>query len=165
MASIVWNKLFDPGSPFSKLGHELLDGRVISVLNLKDDNSDALLVVYWIIHLRSEKVPSTCTFRQLLDLAILCDKYDCALVIKDSLRLWLDHGMSLALESGHEAWLFIGSTFRDARNLTELSKMLIEQVSLLDSVMYMSYPWMVLPCRLKIELIPDSILGKVSIPC
>ena len=40
-------------------------------------NPNALEILLYALHFRSEKVPDTVSFDQLWRLAVLCDKYDC----------------------------------------------------------------------------------------
>ena len=54
----------------------------------RGDNPQALAVLLYAIHFRSEKVPRAVSFGRLWDMATLCDKYDCASAMEPWIALW-----------------------------------------------------------------------------
>ena len=52
-------------------------------------NPNALEILLYALHFRSEKVPDTVSFDQLWKLAVLCDKYDCVSAMKPWISLWI----------------------------------------------------------------------------
>jgi hypothetical protein len=93
-------------------------------LCLEDDWS-ALMVVLLALHCRSEMVPVSLSFDNLLRLAIVCDKYDCAGGVAPWARAWTEGWSSIALDPGHEEWLFIAWVFRIPEGFEELSRKII----------------------------------------
>jgi hypothetical protein len=52
------------------------------------DDPDFLAILLYALHFRAEKVPRAVSFVQLWELAILCDKYDCASAMAPWIALW-----------------------------------------------------------------------------
>ena len=50
-------------------------------------------------------------FRDLVTLAVICDKYDCAHVVSSYHHAWLQPHSATALDLGHEDWLLIAVVF------------------------------------------------------
>ena len=72
IASPVWRTMFDPQ------GHFMESQRSSSPreIHFPDDDADALLIVLYIAHLQFGKLPEALDYQELLNLAIICDKYD-----------------------------------------------------------------------------------------
>ena len=124
-ASPVFRAMLGPDSQFK----EACELRTCSVekpyeLSLEDDYPHALTVTLLALHGRSDMVPVEITFRNLVELAIVCDKYDC----RGGVLPWVDttaeawkHRM-LDQESGYEEWLFVAWVFGIEEGYDELSK-------------------------------------------
>lgn len=78
-----------------------------------DDDPDALLVLLNIAHLNFDKLPETMDFERLLNIAVLCDKYDMVRIIRPWMPKWAEPSKSRALDPGHEEWAFIAWAFGD----------------------------------------------------
>lgn len=70
LASPVWHVMLDPSGPFKEARPEN-----DSVL-FPEDDAQALQILLYIAHLQFHSIPETLSFTQLLNLAIICDKYN-----------------------------------------------------------------------------------------
>lgn len=94
-------------------------------LVLEDDNPEALAVILFALHCQNKFVPVTISFQNLLDLAIICDKYDCAAAVSLWTDIWTKDWKKMAQDAGYEQWLFIAWTFGVEDVFQSLSKKLI----------------------------------------
>lgn len=96
------------------------------ILPLKSDNPEAFAAILYAIHLQSENVPKhTQNFDQLVNLAIICDKYDCATAMGHWKEKWVAQWRDKALVLGYERWLFVAWTFGVTGVCTQLSRQII----------------------------------------
>lgn len=89
--------MFGPGSVFrerQELESGGKNGYKLPLIELHDDNIDALRIVLNILHSRHSKVPETITFNQLLDIAILADNYQ----LQEPLKIWAEKWMTAVFE-------------------------------------------------------------------
>lgn len=91
----VSSSVLSLGSPVfaAMLNSTFLEGAVptdgtIRTISLQEDNPQAVTTLLNILHLQSQHV-LVWSFTQLDQLAILCDKYDCARALKPWTTLWL----------------------------------------------------------------------------
>lgn len=107
LASPVWKKfLFPPWQQAEELRHS------IKQIDCTGDDSEALLILLNICHLKLHKIPQRLAYNQVLQVAVLCDQYDCVHLVKP----WLTDGGWLPKEvyvprKGEECWLFIAWAF------------------------------------------------------
>ena len=111
LASPVWRVMLDPSGPFKEArpGND-------SVL-FPEDDAQALQIVLYIAHPQFHSIPAILSFTQLLNLAIICDKYDTARLIFPWFHEWETSFRKAALEQGHECSLLIAWVFRDLDTL------------------------------------------------
>lgn len=107
LASTVWRAMLDPSGPFK----EARPGN--DSVRFPEDDAQALQIVLYIAHLQFHSIPATLDFTQLLNLAIICDKYDTARLIVPWFHKWETSFRNSALELGHECSLLIAWVFRD----------------------------------------------------
>ncbi|EGX53246.1 hypothetical protein AOL_s00006g507 [Orbilia oligospora ATCC 24927] len=122
--SPIWEKCLDPSSPFKSEKVVYDNGQDMTALHLEDDNPDCLLNLFRCTHFQYSDVPTTLDFHDLKELAIICDKYDCAQVLKPWLGNWLAPWESCVLEPGYEDWLFISKVFNHTNKVEELLSLL-----------------------------------------
>jgi hypothetical protein len=84
-----------------------------SEIALRDDDMDAMLLVLRIAHLRFHDLPKKLEFGPLLNLAVVCDKYDLVRMVRPFLDL---HGWAKPHDyhqgkSWYPSWLFVAWTF------------------------------------------------------
>ena len=78
IASPVWRRMLNPQGHFMESQRSLTHGEA----DFPDDDPDALLCVLRIAHLQFRKIPKTLNYAELLNLAILCDKYDTVAIVR-----------------------------------------------------------------------------------
>ena len=78
IASPVWRTMFDPQGHFMESQRSSTPGEI----DFPEDDPDALLCVLRIAHLQFRKIPETLDYAELLDLAIICDKYDTVAIVR-----------------------------------------------------------------------------------
>ena len=78
IASPVWRTMFDPQGRFMESQRSSTHGE----MHFPEDDPDALLCVLRIAHLQFRKVPETLGYVELLNLAIICDKYDTVAIVR-----------------------------------------------------------------------------------
>lgn len=127
-------------------------------LTLEDDNPEALGVILLALHCQNTLVPKTVTFQNLVDLAIICDKYDCAAGVSLWVDIWKKDWTSSALKPGYEQWLFIAWTFGIQDVFTNLSKKLILEglYSPEDSTLFVTKEGFCLDEM----LVPEKVMGQ-----
>ncbi|OCK85711.1 hypothetical protein K432DRAFT_377360 [Lepidopterella palustris CBS 459.81] len=101
LASPVWKSMFRASGRY-------IESDLHSV-SLPDDSPTALLIVLRIAHMRYKEVPDELSFNELVELAVVCDKYDTVHVVRPFLPRWAGPWMRVA--PGREEWIFIAWTF------------------------------------------------------
>lgn len=125
--SSVFRAMLAPSSPF-KEARELREGTGSPEpyhLSLMDDNPDALGVILLALHCQNDRVPTVLAFQNIVDLAIVCDKYDCAAGVSQWVDTWVHPWKEHILQKGYEKWLFVAWTFKIGHVFEELSKKFI----------------------------------------
>ena len=118
LASPVWRAMLDPNGPFkeSQSGH--------NEITLPDDDSKALLILLLAAHLRFQDVPEELSFEHLLEVCVLCDKYDCITLVRPWISRWQARHIPLARIRRHEEWLFIAWTTGDEATFERIGQRL-----------------------------------------
>ncbi|XPS72276.1 hypothetical protein M3J09_004443 [Ascochyta lentis] len=105
MASPVWKAMFS---------HVWAEHEA-SEISLPDDDVEAMLLVLRIAHLRFQDLPSKGLFplNSLLNLAVVCDKYDLVHLVRPFLDLygWAKPASTVYEHNTDPVWLFIDWTF------------------------------------------------------
>ncbi|KAE9371869.1 hypothetical protein N431DRAFT_410930 [Stipitochalara longipes BDJ] len=107
----------------------------VDELDFTEDLVNALLILLNITHLRFASIPSTVTTAILSEIAILCDKYDCVLLVKPWLTQWLAQENSVwksptaQIIPGRERWLFIAWAFGREQIMKELALLLVRELT------------------------------------
>ncbi|KAK0516482.1 hypothetical protein JMJ35_001085 [Cladonia borealis] len=121
IASPVWRIMFDPQGHFMESQRSLTHGDV----DFPEDDPDALLCILRIAHLQFRKIPETLDYAKLLNLAIICDKYDTVALVRPWVAKWEEQTKALAWNTGCEGYLFIAWTFGDSPTYEKLAKPLV----------------------------------------
>jgi hypothetical protein len=115
LASHVWKKfLFPPwgeGAGTAPVAEKEID--------CSEDDPVALLILLNIAHLQFRSIPATLSYKDLYNVAILCDQYDCVQLVQPWLEKWLQDERVRSMSEGI-GWLFIAWVFgrdREFRNL------------------------------------------------
>lgn len=117
LASPVWRAMLDPKGHFKEAKEREVE--------FPEDDLDALLIILCIAHLRFRQLPESVTFRGLVNLAVVCDKYDTVAIVRKWLPEWLAPWYEHDLSSGYEEWLSIAWTTGDFVKFQKLTKHLV----------------------------------------
>lgn len=125
-------------------------------LSLDDDYPYALTAIMLALHCRNDMVPVSPAFKNLLELAIVCDKYDCQGGVMLWVDIWTAAWKPRMLEKGYEEWLFVAWVFGIKEGFDTLSRKVILE-SYIDPAdgELKSAGGM----RLRGLIIPESVLG------
>lgn len=105
MASPIWKAMFSTKNGFRESNPN-------EPVEFPEDDAEALLILLRIIHYRFHEVPKELpSFECLLEIAVLCDKYDVAQLVRPFIEGWMRPWINFYLEPGYEHWLFIAWTF------------------------------------------------------
>jgi len=96
-------------------------------LNVKDHDPTALAAVLSVLHVRTENLPDEIPFEGLLQVAIICDYYDCAAVMRPWDDMWMKKWKGCAQTPGYESWLFIAQVFKEKTIFRNLSKRFVRK--------------------------------------
>ncbi|KAL9129918.1 MAG: hypothetical protein Q9217_001766 [Psora testacea] len=108
------------------------EAEVGAVVDFSDDEPKALVILLNIAHLRFSVLPETLTFHELLDVSVLCDKYDTIRLVRPWAPKWVEPLTPTAYKPGYEEWLFIAWTFGDEATFSKLSKNLVLTIQLIE---------------------------------
>ncbi|KAA8913673.1 hypothetical protein FN846DRAFT_929155 [Sphaerosporella brunnea] len=129
-ASSIFNRMLSSGSRFSEAVElrSRASGDKPVVVKLEDDDSATLLIVLRVLHYQIKTVPQKLSVEQMVQVAIICDKY----FLHESLQLmantWIGSSWSEKQEQ-LEYWLLISWIFGPETIFTEVSRSLILEAS------------------------------------
>ncbi|KAF8539789.1 hypothetical protein BDD12DRAFT_78107 [Trichophaea hybrida] len=109
-------RLLEPDSPD-------FDG--LYQLELEDHDPTALSAVLNVVHARTENLPDKIPFEGLLQVAIICDYFDCAAAMRPWDEFWMKPHKENAQNPGFESWLFIAQVFKEETVFRNLSSKLV----------------------------------------
>lgn len=147
LASPVWRTMLDPTGPFKESQSD--NGEI----TFPDDNSEALLILLLAAHVRFPDVPQELWYEQLLNVCILCDKYDCIALVRPWLPRWQAHQLWLDSSIYHGEWLFICWTTGDQTNFERFARHYVRTSSADVWKQFVDQP------KLLGAVIPPGILG------
>ena len=111
---LVSSKVLSLASPVfaAMFTHGFREGENLSsssprLIPLPDDDPAALTLLCKILHFRTADIPTTLEVVALANIAILCDKYDCANCVRPWSMLWLPQLLPRAGDDGFRKLLFI----------------------------------------------------------
>lgn len=122
LASPVWKSMFNPSGHFLE--------STAKEVSFPDDDPTALLIVLRIAHLRFKEVPDKVSFKELVSVAVICDKYDTVSVVRPFLPRWTSSEMKIS--PGKEELIFIAWTFGYKDAFTSGVQELVRKVTIDD---------------------------------
>ena len=122
LASPVWRAMLDPKSQFKEAERQEVE--------FPDDDLDALLIILRVAHLKFRDLPDSLSFKGLVNLAVVSDKYDTVGVVRRWLPQWLGPWYKESCSPGYEEWLSIVWTTGDNATFRTTTKHLIESCSI-----------------------------------
>ena len=151
-----WRAMFGSDSQFIE-GTRSSD----TVIPLPDDDVNALKILLNAAHLRFPLIPKTLDFATLLQVAIVCDKYDAAGVVQPWLDAWLKHAVKHRQTPLHEGWLMISYAFGLQSTFLEAASVIVCDLEIRSNGLFNS-------ARLRYrnrqfldeDRMPPDILGK-----
>jgi len=153
MASPVWRAMFNPVSGFRESNPDV-------PVEFPEDDPDVLLILLRIAHLQFHHLPKSISFAWLMELAVLCDKYDTVHLVQPFIENWMSPWTLLCLEAGYEDWLFIAWTFRCQKIFSLLAASLVLSIEVGSDDNILNPGNEVLG-----DHMPPQIIGKYSIFC
>jgi hypothetical protein len=137
----------------------------VEEVDFKDDNREALLTLLRISHLRFQDNPATLPYETLLQVAVLCDQYQCINLVKPWLPQWLVDEKECSLKVGHENWLFIAWVFGREDIFAALASMIVQRVKVDPATKELWMTSFNSGSKYKIlEPMPGRILGNLVLP-
>ncbi|RPA90233.1 hypothetical protein L873DRAFT_1718708 [Choiromyces venosus 120613-1] len=104
--SKVFSAMLSPTSPFSEARRFNSPSTEPFVLKLHDDDPVALCILLKSLH-NHASVPRSLSFKQLVKMAVVVDKYDCSHATRMYGDRWMKDWTSTAERPGYEEWLFV----------------------------------------------------------
>ena len=182
-ASPVWNKfIFPPWKPMavqdptttydstpaakkSKVTFKvkIKDRGVLPVeeVDFSDDNGEALLILLRIAHLRFHDTPTTLPYETLLQVAKLCDQYQCIDLVRPWLSQWLADEEQSSRTFGQENWMFIAWVFGREKVYERLAEDLVLDLKPVNDSVYRTSKWSN-DMREINHPMPPGTVGKIS---
>jgi hypothetical protein len=128
-ASPVRKKFIFP--PFPKMPHAENESDV--QLDFTEDDPDALLLLFRIAYLRFTKIPLTLDLDILLQVAVLCDQYDCVGLVYPWVEGWMAKEDETGGDDYSSNWLFIAWVFGREGAFRKAANYWVEKISLGDA--------------------------------
>ncbi|KAF8249220.1 hypothetical protein K440DRAFT_660452 [Wilcoxina mikolae CBS 423.85] len=92
----------------------------------------ALATVLYVLHAKPQHIPRTVTSENLLEIAIICNYYDCAAAMRPWDEYWVNSASSVYQQSGYEYWLFISWVFGKSQLFETLTKKFVRNGVIVD---------------------------------
>ena len=128
LASPIWRAMLDPKGHFKEASPDNKE------ITFEDDDLEALQLLLDISHMRYLKIPTSLKYNGLLNLTILCDKYDTVTLVRPWLPKWLPGLKHLADHPGYEEWLFIAWVLGDAETFERIASRLVSTIEIRDGL-------------------------------
>ena len=125
LSSPVFLAMLGANSKFRETTDKTLDHDGVQLVSFEDDNFETMTVIARIIHLQSDNVPATMTFKQLYQVAVICDKYDLKRCLGPWTNIWATPYLDCYSRQGYEEWLFMSIVFRYDGLFKEVTRHLI----------------------------------------
>ncbi|CCX13171.1 Similar to hypothetical protein [Tuber melanosporum Mel28]; acc. no. XP_002839204 [Pyronema omphalodes CBS 100304] len=127
-ASPVFRAMLGPDSKFSEaveLRRVGRDGNGLCKVNAECCDPNALAAVLKIFHGCTHDLPDNIEFKALVDVAVICDYYDCALAVEYWAEKWIKPWKSYIIEPGYDSWILIAKVFKDKASYSKIASHLI----------------------------------------
>lgn len=137
----------------------------IGNIDFSDDPASTLLIILRIIHLNLSNLPGEISSAELLQLALLCEQYQCATLISTFAIEWIEEAShnEYTSEVGKDSWLLIYWTFGYPDDYLRLAEELVLAVSLDgDGNVWFPNSDYYGEMQMVSEIMPDKALGTIS---
>lgn len=135
-----------------EIARQTAEKAMATELHFMDDDGDALLMHLQIAHLKFKTIPTTLPFKEMLQVAILCDMYNCNDLVQPWILGWLSNEGFESRKHGQEGWIFIAWVFGREKVFENLAKRLVMEVgwdNTIDKELCIKLP----------KLIPEGLVG------
>ncbi|KAF2843827.1 hypothetical protein M501DRAFT_909516, partial [Patellaria atrata CBS 101060] len=90
-----------------------------------EDDPDTFVILLHLAHLNINCLPATLDFQHLLQLSVICDKYDTVHLVRPYESKWVDPSKKNLKAPGYEGWMFIAWVFGYQDSFKSLAQHLI----------------------------------------
>lgn len=125
LSSPVFLAMLGANSKFREGTDMTLAHNGVQIVSFEDDNFEAMTTLARIIHLQSDNVPATMTFKQLYQVAVMCDKYDLKRCLWPWTEIWATPYLDCYARQGYEEWLFMSIVFQYDDLFNEVTRHLV----------------------------------------
>jgi hypothetical protein len=131
----------------------------------KDHDLTALSIVLFILHARMQTLPESVQFDNLVNIAAVCDYYNCSAVLQPWSKKWIDSWRKWSGSPEYEDWLFVSWAFREDQIFQTLTKKFSESGIVEDNgfvIVVKEEP--VKDIKYLSKYIPQTIIGMTTSP-
>ena len=125
LSSPVFLAMLGANSKFKEVTNMTLDHDRIQIISFEEDSFETMTIITRIMHLQSDQVPATITFKRLYQVAILCDKYDLKRCLGPWTDIWARPYLDCYARQGYEEWLFMSIVFQYGGLFKDLTRHLV----------------------------------------
>ena len=111
ISSPVFRAMLGAECPFKEATDKAIERDGTQAVSFEDDDFQTMAIIVRIMHLQSDQVPEKLTFKQLYQVAILCDKYDLKRCLGYWPKIWATPYLNSYAIEGFEGWLFMSIVF------------------------------------------------------
>lgn len=147
LTSKVWHAMLSHGFKETNPG--------ANPITFPEDDTYAFFIILLASHLKFHTLPSSIDFKQLFDLCVLGDKYDCIRVFKPWLSGWMSPWTDRVTHEGYEEWAFISWAVGDEEHFKITTEQILLKCKTNDSKQCLASSGLVLDDKL-----PPGLSGK-----
>lgn len=111
ISSPVFRAMYGAESRFRESMDKEFEQDGTQTVSFEDDDFQTMVMITRIMHLQSDQVPDNLTFKQLYQVAVLCDKYDLKRCLGPWPMVWAKPHLNSYNLEGYESWLFMSAVF------------------------------------------------------
>ncbi len=125
LSSPVFLAMLGANSKFKEATDPTLDLDGVQTVSFEEDDFETMKIIARIMHLQSNDVPTRIAFKQLYQVAVLCDKYDLKRCLGPWTKIWATPYLDCYARQGYEEWLFMSIVFRYDGLFKEITRHLV----------------------------------------
>lgn len=152
LASPIWRAMLNPDNSFKE------SNPANQEITFPEDDAEAFMILLNIAHLQFLNVPSNIkNVRKLLNIAILCDKYDTVTLVRPWLPGWNDVISSIGRDGSIEERLFISWTFGDVTTFEQITAELVKDSTTDETGQCLYHSGLILEHNMPLGLIGECV--------
>ena len=125
LSSPVFQAMLGSGCQFKESTDKEFERDGNQTLSFEDDDFHTMAMIARIMHLQNNHVPDKLTFKQLYQVAVLCDKYDLKECLGPWPKIWAEPYLDSNGLEGYEGWLFMSIVFGNDELFKDVTRHLI----------------------------------------